>query len=150
MGTATALESYSTRSLEALLPALLRRVETRPQFANEPLCTRYRCRYMDLFVWSDGTEFVGLELDYAIRPAEELSIRWSTPEGLIFSDVQPADEDYKQVLVPVASEEPPLAFITTVFAAVSHNMDHAARRYVIGTLVAALQQQKTPYAERRC
>lgn len=85
---------------------------------------------------SRGT-FVGFELDYRLT-SEERSLRWSITEGLVFSRVQAADDDdvdRRQWLEPIFDSEPPLAFLASVFASASRNVDYHARRYVLETLI---------------
>ncbi len=139
MRTATAPQRNPGGSEGITRQPLLRRVETCAQLGAEPERHHYRCRYVDLFVWLSGGLIIGFELDYALRAAEERSIRWSEVEGLTFSEVQAAlsADGQTRILVPITDAEPPLAFIAAVFAAVSRNIDLHTRRYVLTTLVAA-------------
>lgn len=140
MRTATALMGNTRRDVRIARDTFLRRVETRAQIGEEPERHRYCSRYMELFVWLSCGVFVGFELDFRLRTTEERSLRWSVTEGLVFSRVQAADDDNgdrRQCLEPIADSEPPLQFITAVFASASRHIDHHTRRYVLETLIRA-------------
>jgi hypothetical protein len=139
MRTATALQRNTDRTAAITRQPLLKRVETCAGMGAEPERHRYCCRYMELFVWLSGGEFLGFELDYALRTAEARSIRWSESEGFVFSRMQAAagDDDRRQFLVPITDAEPPLSFVAAVFATASRNVDSHTRRYVLSKLVEA-------------